>query len=144
MQNYLQNINKIEHAVISQRISFLKMKIMPKGQFPKIKGIVCNIPIETKEVCNVLSRALDNSNDIFMKLKQKLCYHGHVIAESVRPEIVFSILNHLKNVNPLYSHINVQDLVSENVFDTMFVDEQDVDFTINNAESTDSSTTVVI
>ena len=117
---------------------------MPEGQFLKIKGIVCNIPIETEEVCNVLPRTLDNSNVIFMKLKRKLCYSSHVIAESVRLEMVFSILNLLKNVNPLYSHINVQDLVLENVFDTRFVNEQDVDFTINNAESTDSSITIVI
>ena len=29
------------------------IEIMPKGQFPKIKGIVFNISIETEEVCNV-------------------------------------------------------------------------------------------
>ena len=40
--------------------------------------------------------------------------------------------------------INVQDLESENAFNIRFVDEQDVDFTINNAESTDSSITIVI
>ena len=43
-----------------------------------------------------------------------------------------------------YILINVQDLVLENAFDTRFVNEQDVDFTINNAESTDSSITIVI
>ena len=107
LPEHLQNINKMERAVVSQRILFTKIKIMPKGQFPKIKGIVCNVPIETEEFCNVLPRTLDDSNVIFMKLKRKLCYNGHVLSESVRPEIVFSILDHLKNVNPLYRHINV-------------------------------------
>ena len=103
---------------------------IPALIFPKIKGIVCNIPIETEAVCNVLPRTLDDSNVIFMKLKRKLCYNGHVLSETVRPEIIFSILDHLKNVNPLYRHINVQEVISENAFDIKFVDEQDVDFAI--------------
>ena len=130
LPDHLQDINKLERAVISQRILFSKIKIMPKGQFPKIKGIVCNIPIETEEVCNVLPRTLEESNVIYMKLKRKLCYNGHVLAEAVRPEIVFSILNHLKNVNPLYREINIQDVISENAFDIRFVDDQNIDFSI--------------
>ncbi|XP_066911415.1 uncharacterized protein [Clytia hemisphaerica] len=134
----------MERAVVSQRILFSKIKIMPKGQFPKIKGIVCNIPIETEEVCNVLPRTLNESNVIFMKLKRKLCYNGHVLSEAVRPEVVFSILNHLKNVNPLYQHINIQEILSENAFDIRFVDDKDVDFSIIGDESIESSTEIVV
>jgi len=65
---------------------------MPKGQFPKIKGIVCNVPIETDEVCNVLPRSIDDSNVIFIKLKRKLRYNSNVIAEAVRPDFIFSLL----------------------------------------------------
>ena len=48
-----------------------------------------------------------------MKLKRKLCYNGHVLSEAVSPDIVFAILNHLKNVNPLYEHINIQEMAAE-------------------------------
>ena len=131
MPSNLQDLNKIERTMISQRILFSKIKIMPKGQFPKIKGIVCNIPVET-EVCNVLPRTFENSNLIFMKLKRKLCYNAIVIQQPVRPEKVFSAINYLKNVNHLYKDINVQNVIPNNAFDICFINENpdDIDFNV--------------
>ena len=31
-----------------------------KGEFSKIKGNICNVPIETESVCNVLPRPINN------------------------------------------------------------------------------------
>ena len=30
---------------------------MEKGEFSKIKGSICNIPIETANICNILPRS---------------------------------------------------------------------------------------
>eukprot|EP00111_Clytia_hemisphaerica_P023803 TCONS_00070139-protein len=68
----------------------------------------------------------------------------HVLSEAVRPEVVFSILNHLKTVNPLYQHINIQEILSENAFDVRFVDDEDVDFSIVDDETVESSVEVLV
>ena len=49
---YLQGMNKLEHILISQRILFSKVVIMPKEQFPKSKGGICNIPIQVENFEN--------------------------------------------------------------------------------------------
>jgi len=45
---------------------------MPKGEFPKLKGAICSIPVETGNVCNILPRGIDRSNVEFVQLKHKL------------------------------------------------------------------------
>ena len=61
LPTHFQDLNKFERIIISQRILFAKVSIMPKGQFPKIKGTICNIPVETEGVCNVLPRNINDS-----------------------------------------------------------------------------------
>ena len=79
---------------------------MPKGQFTKIKGAMCNVPIETDNICNILPRGIDNNGLILLKLKRKLCYRGHLF-EPVRPDVVKETLNYLKQNNSLYSDIEI-------------------------------------
>ena len=55
-----------------------------------------------------------------------VCYNSHFVSQSVRPELVFSILQYLKNVNHLYEHINVKDIIS-----TPEEDDEDIDFSVN-------------
>ena len=75
----LANLNRLEKAILSRRILFKKVTIMPKGQMPKIKGSICNVPIDTATVANTLPQGA-NSNDIVMiKLKRKLVYRGMFI-----------------------------------------------------------------
>ena len=49
---------------------------MPKGQFSKIKGAVCNIPVKVGSMCNILPRGNDSNGLILMKLERKLSYHA--------------------------------------------------------------------
>ena len=42
-----------------------------------------------------------------MKLKRKLCYRGHVLFESVRPDVVQAALNYLNQNNPLYNNVEI-------------------------------------
>ena len=51
---------------------------MPKGQSPKLKGALCNIPIDVVDVGNTLPRPADSNGIIIVKLKGKLQYRGHV------------------------------------------------------------------
>ena len=49
-----------------------------KGEFAKIKGSICNIPIETAIICNILPRPADSNGLIGVKLRQDLKYRVHV------------------------------------------------------------------
>ena len=78
----LSNLNRLERVLISRKILFKKVTIMPKSKFPKLKGSICNVPLDTAEV----------------KSKRKLCYRGHVYFESVRPELIYQALTYLKEM----------------------------------------------
>ena len=45
---------------------------MPKGQQPKIRGAVCNIPIQVDAVSNVLSRPADGDGVVTSQVKKKI------------------------------------------------------------------------
>ena len=91
----LANLRKLEKAIISRRLLFKKVAIMPKGQMPKVKGSICNVPIDTNKVYNVLPRASDSTGIIMVKLKRKLIYNGHVLFEPVRPDAIRRVLQYL-------------------------------------------------
>ena len=78
---------------------------MPKGQVSKIKGSICNVPVEADNICNILPRGMDSNGLIFVKLKRKLCYRGHVLFEPVRPDQVEEALHYLTtSLNLLAEH----------------------------------------
>ena len=58
-------MNRLEKAIISCRILFKKITIMPKGQTPKLKGSICNVPVNTSDVVHTLPQGAD-SNGILM------------------------------------------------------------------------------
>ena len=52
----LQDLRRLEKVLISRKILFKKMAIVHgKGEFSKIKGNTCNVPIETETV-TILAR----------------------------------------------------------------------------------------
>ena len=58
----LKNFKKMEKILLSKRIIFRKIAIMhAKGEFAKIKGSICNIPIETANICNIFPRFSDSN-----------------------------------------------------------------------------------
>ena len=73
------SIQKLEKLVIVKRLLFKKVIIMPSGQMPKIFGTICNVPVDTVEVTDLLPCSADSSALVYVKLKQKLEYHGHVL-----------------------------------------------------------------
>ena len=137
-------INKPESVIISKRILFYKIITMPKGHFTKIKGAICNIPIEADTICNILPKGIDNNSLILLKLKRKLCYRGHVLFESVRPDIVQTALNYLKQNNPLYNNVEINinkipiDLLSLEEIPILIEEELDLTNQADNLEDVEN------
>ena len=103
-----QDIRRLERLLVSRRILFKKVTVMPKGKSLKIKGSICNIPVSEVDVnCNMFPRPADSNGLIIVKLKRKLEYKGHVVFEAVRPEIVIQFLEFLRSYNNLYSDIEI-------------------------------------
>lgn len=71
-------LGKLEQILIAKRIVFEKILVMTKGSQRKIKGAICNVPVECDKTCNVLPRAHEVSGIIALKLKRKLQFRGHV------------------------------------------------------------------
>ena len=84
----LETLNRLEKILISKRILFKKITVMPKGQQPKIRGAVCNIPVQADAISNVLPRPAEDDGVVLVKLKRKIEFKGHVYFESVRPSFV--------------------------------------------------------
>jgi len=101
----ISTLRRLEKNIIAKRILFKRITIMPKGQCPKIKGSICNVPIKADEICNVLPRGMDNNGVVQVALKKKLNFKSNVYLESVRPNIVQDVLSYLKMANPLYANI---------------------------------------
>ena len=44
---------------------------MLKGQFTKVKGAMCTVPIATENICKKLLRGIDSNGLILLKLKKR-------------------------------------------------------------------------
>ena len=92
---------------------------MPKGHSPKLKGALCNIPVEHVNVSFLLPRTADNNGLVIVKLKKKLEYKGRMLFEPVRARFIVDLLSYLKRVNYLCKDItivpeNLQSFVDSN------------------------------
>ena len=119
-----KSVRKLERVLISKRLLFKKVKIMPKGQSPKLKGALCNIPVEHVDVSSLLSRLADSKGLVTAKMKKKLEYKGHALFEPVRTRFIVDLLSYLKRVNYLYKDITI---VQENIAQNLqsFVDSNE-------------------
>ena len=125
-------LEKLKQILIAQRIVFEKILIMPKGQQRKIKGAICNVPVECNQTCSVLPRPPDRSGIILLKLKRKLQFRGHVYFQAVRPQLVLCALNWLVENNPLYENIQIQ-------CDNISSDLTNLNCSVSNSENTHNS-----
>ena len=67
----LSSLEKLEQILIAQRIVFEKIVVIPKGQQRKMKGAICNIPVECDQTCNQLPRLPHRLGIIMRNLKRK-------------------------------------------------------------------------
>ena len=80
---------------------------MPKVQTPKLKGSICNVPVNTSDIVNTLPQGIGSNRILMVKLKRKLMYRGHVYFEAVSTDDVLSALHYLKQYNLLYFDIEM-------------------------------------
>lgn len=131
----LESLEKLEQILIAQRIVFEKIVVMPKGQQQKIKGAICNVPVNCEQTSNILPRPPESSGIIMLKLKRKLQFRGHVYFQAVRPEFIVNALMWLRMNNPLYSNIVT---CIENI-DPSLTKFQDCEIHVNAGICTDNS-----
>lgn len=124
----LRSLKKLEQIIIARRIVFEKIVVMPKGQQRKIKGAICNIPVNCDQTCNILPRPPERSGIILLKLKRKIQFKGHVYFEAIRPEFVMTALNWLKANNILYKDIQI-DCTNISAELTSIINNEEVDHT---------------
>ena len=79
--------------------------IMPKGQFPILKVVICNIITDTSHITNVLPHGTDSSGVTMVKLQSKLSFRGHIFFRLVSPESVYLAVNYLMLKNWYYKDI---------------------------------------
>ncbi len=105
----LSCLNSLELRLISLRLPFMKMVALPSGKQRCIHGPAVNVPSKLDNVCTVLPRLPSQSELVALKLKRKLSYKGHYMYDYVTPEKVLNALKWLKEHNPLYVDVEVDE-----------------------------------
>ena len=144
LPTHFKNIRRLEKVLVSKRILFKKITIMPKGQAPKIKGAVCNVPIDNNDLSSILPRPADSNGIVVVKLKRKLQYKGHVYFESVRPQFVYDFLCYLKTYNHLYSDVIINTGNISNNLLALGSDNDDGFEVLNSIDSIDTQIPIIL
>ena len=66
-----------------------------KNEFSKVKGSICNIPLETANICNFLPRLAISNGLVVVRLKRDLTYSGYVYFKPVRSHFIYQALVYL-------------------------------------------------
>lgn len=114
---------------------------MPKGQAPKLKGVICNVKVDECDIFNTLPLLADNNGLVIVKLKKKLHYRGHVYFVSVWPSFTFRLVQFLKMNNPLYYDFKI-DL--SDISDYFIEDNESKIFQNDNSKSAGWDDTLVV
>ena len=110
---------------------------------PKIKGSLCNIPVnEIYDNCKSLPRPVDSNGLSAVKLKRKAEYRSHVLFKPVRPLFNESFLKFLKHYNHLYAYSYIQKNM-ENILSNV-LDFNNNELNNNGASSNESSSSSIV
>ena len=60
-----------------------------KREFAKIKGSICNIPIEVANIWKIFRRPADSNGLIMVKWKQDLKYRGYVYFHPISLNLIY-------------------------------------------------------
>ena len=107
LSSRFRDLRKLEKIIIAKQLLFKKVTIMPKAQCPKIKGAICNVPVNADDICKVLPGGMDNNGVVQLCLKKKLNFKSHVLFEAVRPKVVHGVLDFFKKNNARYYDIDI-------------------------------------
>lgn len=97
----------LEKILISKRLFFKNVAIMPKDKSAKIKGSIRHTSVEVMDRSTLLPRETNSSGLSIVKLKRKLEYRGHVYFGLLHPDIVLGLLKFLKANNNIYKDVTI-------------------------------------
>ena len=80
--------------LIAKRVLLNKLHIMSKGKITKIRGTICNVPIDRTDISNTLPCESDSNGLVIATLKCKFDYRGHVI--NGNHYVIYQLLHYLK------------------------------------------------
>ena len=122
----------------------MKLVKLPRGKQKGIKGAAVNVPADLGPACNLLPRIPTNAHIISLKLKRKLEYKQAYLHDTIRPEKVITALRYLKNHNPLYADIDINEdwirtwqELDQELYNGVFDIEENCE---NNEDTTDVNT----
>ena len=128
----LKDLNNLELHIICERILFMKLVKLPRGKQKGIRGAAVNVPADLGPACNLLPRLPPDAHIVSLKLKRKLEYKQAYLHDTICPEKVITVLNYLKNNNPLYADIEInEDWIrswqdaDNDLYNGVFVNEDD-------------------
>ena len=135
----LKDLNNLELHIICKRIPFMKLVKLPRGKQKGIKGAAVNVPADLGPACNLLPRLPADAHIVSLKLKRKLEYKQAYLHDTIRPEKVITALYYLKNNNPLYSDIEINEVwirswqdADNDMYNGVFVNESDTAISVEN------------
>ena len=70
---------------------------MPKGQSPKLKGVLCNVPIDVADICNILPRPADSKWHCYNKTQEEVIIQGSCLFKISKTRHYFQIIAVLNN-----------------------------------------------
>ena len=140
----LKDLNNLELHIICKWILFMKLVKLPRGKQKGIKGAAVNVPADLGPACNLLPRLPADAHIVSLKLKRKLEYKQAYLHDTIRPEKVITALHYLKNNNPLYADIKInEDWIrswqdaDNDMYNRVFVSEDDTTISVGNDKERD-------
>ena len=128
----LKDLNNLELHIICKWILFMKLVKLPRGKQKGIKGAEVNVPADLGPACNLLPRLPADAHIVSLKLKRKLEYKQAYLHDTIHPEKVITAIHYLKNNNPLYADIKInEDWIrswqdaDNDMYTGVFVDDSD-------------------
>ncbi|XP_071145215.1 uncharacterized protein [Mytilus edulis] len=103
----LKSLNILEKQLISQRIPFMKLVQLPKGNQRGIIGPCVSIPTDIQKTVNILPRSDDETQLVRCKLKRKQSYVGYSQYAFISTKKICKALEYLKECNPFYKDTSV-------------------------------------
>ena len=103
----LNGLTRLEVRCIGLRIPFMTLTALPKGKRGKIRGACVNVPATLEPIAQVLPRVPENMDLVILKFKRIIVSKNNYISDYIRPYKVMNALRWLKEHNPHYSHVKI-------------------------------------
>ena len=84
----LHYLKRLERGLLSERICSKKIALMSKGQFPKLKGVICKIPTEIRYITGIIPQTADSNSLLSINLKGKLNVGGNITRFSLKYQVL--------------------------------------------------------